>query len=127
MAHIRPLPSRGDRLHRALQDRRAAAHAELEHLVHELSAATPREGDDEADRANQDMQCDFDSVRLQQVRHALQDINAALTRQAAGDYGQCVACGGDIPVQRLRSVPTARYCRTCQEEREDIATWRLAA
>jgi RNA polymerase-binding protein DksA len=127
LAHLRPPPSRADALRTMLEARRAAVQAELEHLSHQLRTAEPREGQDEGDRANQDMQHGFDSARLQQVTRALREIDAALTRQTAGDYGQCVACGGDIPVARLRSLPTARYCRTCQEGREQPAARHLAA
>ena len=126
LAHLRPLPSHAAALRTMLEARRAAGQAELEHLAQQLRAE-PREGQDEGDRANQDMLHDFDSARLQQVTQALREIDAALARQAEGVYGQCIACAGDIPLARLRSLPTVRYCVRCQEWREQDPARRRAA
>ena len=32
--------------------------------------------------------------------------------------GQCVRCGEEIPVERLRAVPAAELCITCKEWEE---------
>jgi len=119
-SQLQPLPSRAAALHTLLEARRAALQAEREHLAQRLRGedADPREGQDEGDRANQDMLHDFDSARLQRVTQALREIDAALARQTAGAYGQCVTCGDNIPLARLRSLPTVRYCVRCQEWRE---------
>ncbi|MFV2010507.1 MULTISPECIES: TraR/DksA family transcriptional regulator [unclassified Micromonospora] len=37
----------------------------------------------------------------------------ALNRIAAGRYGRCDRCGGDIPRERLEILPHARYCVPC--------------
>jgi DnaK suppressor protein len=42
-------------------------------------------------------------------------IDEALDRLAAGDYGTCLACDEPIAAKRLRAVPWARYCLTCQD------------
>lgn len=42
------------------------------------------------------------------------DIRAALERMDAGDYGTCIDCGEEIPVERLRAQPTALRCITDQ-------------
>jgi DnaK suppressor protein len=111
-------PNRVDTLRAMLEARRHAVQSELDQLSHDLRAANPREGEDEADRANQAMQRELDARRIQQIRQTLQHIGAALRLHAAGDYGQCVACGTDIPAERLQSLPMAQYCRSCQEEWE---------
>ena len=49
---------------------------------------------------------------------ALADIDEALARVADGTYGVCEECGEDIPVARLRAVPTARRCVDCQRQEE---------
>lgn len=46
------------------------------------------------------------------------EIRAALERLRAGTFGLCEACRGDIPVGRLRAVPAARLCLTCQGQQE---------
>ena len=43
----------------------------------------------------------------------LKQINAALDRVAAGEYGICVKCGEDISDERLKIVPHTPMCRNC--------------
>jgi RNA polymerase-binding transcription factor DksA len=45
----------------------------------------------------------------------LQDIEGALERLESGTYGRCTDCGAEIPVARLRAMPSAVRCRGCQE------------
>ena len=45
-------------------------------------------------------------------------IEAALERIADGEYGECEECGDDIPMARMRAIPTSRYCVECQEDIE---------
>lgn len=40
-------------------------------------------------------------------------IDAALGRIAAGTYGQCAVCGGEIASARLEAMPTATRCVAC--------------
>ncbi|WP_454042032.1 TraR/DksA family transcriptional regulator [Cellulosimicrobium sp. Marseille-Q8652] len=41
------------------------------------------------------------------------EVDAALARVAAGDYGTCASCGREIPAARLEARPTARTCVAC--------------
>ncbi|MBU6166965.1 MAG: TraR/DksA C4-type zinc finger protein [Alphaproteobacteria bacterium] len=45
--------------------------------------------------------------------HEAEQIIAALARIAAGDYGTCSHCGGDIAPARLAALPTATRCIAC--------------
>ncbi len=49
---------------------------------------------------------------------ALHDIDAALRRLYAGEYGACESCGVPIAPQRLEVVPHARLCIKCKEREE---------
>ena len=51
-------------------------------------------------------------------RQELTAIDEAMGRLEQGTYGICEACGRDIPEDRLKVMPTARYCREDQEEQE---------
>ncbi len=51
-------------------------------------------------------------------KHELDEIHAAYSRLEAGIFGVCEGCRGELPVERLRSMPTARYCLACQRRRE---------
>jgi DnaK suppressor protein len=46
-------------------------------------------------------------------RLALAEIEAALARLAAGEFGWCEQCGAAITAARLAELPQARYCRAC--------------
>jgi RNA polymerase-binding transcription factor DksA len=43
----------------------------------------------------------------------LREVEAALSRIDAGQYGYCERCGRALGHQRLRAVPAARYCIEC--------------
>ncbi len=60
----------------------------------------------------------LDLALVKQQERLLEQIDAAIVRHKAGTYGRCVACGGEIPLRRLRALPFARACAQCQEERE---------
>ena len=50
---------------------------------------------------------------LEQARNRLADVEAALARRAAGDYGVCENCGRPIAPERLAARPAARTCIDC--------------
>ena len=56
--------------------------------------------------------------RLVSRLHALRD---ALRRLREGTYGRCGECRDPIPVKRLRAMPEATLCVSCQEQRESRA------
>jgi DnaK suppressor protein len=56
------------------------------------------------------------SLHLNSLDYAqLRLVEQALDRLDAGDYGICLCCDEPIPAKRLRALPWARYCVTCQE------------
>ena len=55
---------------------------------------------------------------LQTLDRTLRQIDAALARLHAGRYGFCSACSDPIPLARLRALPFATQCVTCQERDE---------
>jgi len=48
-----------------------------------------------------------------QAEANLAEVDAALTRVAAGTYGVCESCGRPIGPDRLDALPTTRTCVTC--------------
>lgn len=44
----------------------------------------------------------------------LDQINRALERLSAGQYGVCTGCANEIPSERLAALPYAELCVTCQ-------------
>ena len=55
---------------------------------------------------------------LTQVEGELADVERALARLEAGQYGRCEVCGAEIPDERLEEIPAARYCLKHQVEAE---------
>jgi DnaK suppressor protein len=47
------------------------------------------------------------------ARRKLADIEEALTRLAAGEFGSCEECGSAIPAGLLAVIPESRYCPRC--------------
>lgn len=53
------------------------------------------------------------STLLAAARNHLADVDAALARIAAGNYGHCERCGQEVAHERLLARPTARTCIGC--------------
>ena len=49
---------------------------------------------------------------------AVEDIKHALVRLEDGSYGRCEQCSLPIPLERLESIPHARFCVSCQARRD---------
>ena len=47
------------------------------------------------------------------ARRELADVEDALSRLAAGNFGACEQCGAQIPAGLLASAPETRYCTHC--------------
>jgi DnaK suppressor protein len=45
-----------------------------------------------------------------ELREALEEVDGALERMAAGTYGNCEVCGKPIGAARLEAMPAARLC-----------------
>lgn len=58
---------------------------------------------------------------LQRVESELDDVNAALRRLDAGNFGTCEHCNAPIGLPRLRALPQARLCMRCQRAADDGA------
>ncbi len=50
----------------------------------------------------------------------LNQINQALARIDAGDYGFCASCGNQIGEARLEALPYATLCIDCAEGEEEM-------
>ena len=50
---------------------------------------------------------------LESARAQLVAVDDALARVAAGTYGVCETCGGEIAPERLEAIPGTRTCITC--------------
>jgi len=46
----------------------------------------------------------------------LQNVNLALKKIGEGKYGSCEKCGKEIPIERLKVSPEARFCLDCKKQ-----------
>lgn len=46
----------------------------------------------------------------------IRQIEKALNKMGEGVYDRCESCGSKIPIARLRVLPSATLCVTCQED-----------
>jgi len=61
-----------------------------------------------------DLGLEIIDMHLAEVR----EIEAALARISAGQYGECMDCRSEIETDRLQAYPTARRCWDCQSKYE---------
>ena len=72
-----------------------------------------------ADVADQTMQREVDYTIKGIVSDEVQQVRAAMRRQAEGSYGICENCGEQIDPERLEVRPHATTCIACQRKLEE--------
>lgn len=105
-----------------LQDRRREARNDVHTRIRD--ARTPGVSDvlDTGEDSESDIQRDLELALLQMKAETLTRIEAALVRLHAGEYGYCFECEDEISDKRLRALPFAVRCKTCEETRERTNT-----
>jgi DnaK suppressor protein len=109
-------------LQNLLRDRRREVHEALRGRVRRTPFAEGADsGLDETEHAEAHVQEDIEVALIQMKRDTIRQVEASLVRLEAGHYGHCSECRAEIPQSRLRAVPFALRCRTCEESREQLA------
>ena len=67
-----------------------------------------------------DLLVDLQFASLDRHVQEIRDIDAALIRIAAGNYGVCIDCEVSIEADRLKAYPTAKRCQPCQTRYENL-------
>jgi DnaK suppressor protein len=121
--------TRGAELRQILNDRRRQVQEAVDSRIRDVRNDRASDVSDEIEQSDADIHGDIGFAVLQMQTETLARIDAALVRLDAGEYGICASCGGEISETRLRALPFAVRCRTCEERREqgDAQTRRLAA
>lgn len=94
--------------------------ADIMDLVHhkQETELTDQEVGDEADAATQSAERELLFELSDNERQMLDAVEAALRKIKQGRYGICESCHKKIPRERLKFIPHARYCVTCQSRFE---------
>ncbi len=105
-----------------LEGRRLEIVGEVQHKMRDVraeGAAVPGQGvRDEAESSEAEIQDDIEFALLQMKAETLSKIGEALSRLEESSYGYCYECGDEIAEQRLRALPFAVRCKSCEEARE---------
>jgi len=112
MTHVRPAGTGGPRWRARLETRWQAWVREVTELslaYHVAAAASP---DGTGGGAGQP-ETHALLHRAVAARRKLADVEEALDRLAAGNFGSCEQCRSPIPDRLLAAVPEARYCPGC--------------
>ena len=51
-----------------------------------------------------------------EIQTVLKKVKKSLKSIETGNYGQCTSCKGDIEIGRLKIMPSAQLCVTCESK-----------
>jgi DnaK suppressor protein len=111
-------PNANNKWHASLE---AALQHKRDELCRRLSCrlgdvSTDREPDDEGALASNSFATELAVVTIERERRELREVESALERIKAGEYGVCELCASPIRKPRLHALPWARLCLTCAEK-----------
>jgi len=110
-----------DKLRQELLDERATLLDQVEDLDAEADVNNWREGgfdDDPADAGSASFERETAQSLSNHARRLLAQIDEALRRMDAGNYGTCERCGNAIEAARLEALPYATLCMDCKRRDE---------
>ncbi len=70
---------------------------------------------EEFDRLQQQLNREVAIRNLDRESKLLKDVQAAINRMDDDSFGICLRCDEEIPEKRLKALPWAAYCVSCQE------------
>jgi DnaK suppressor protein len=101
-----------------LSERRREVQDEIQRRIRDGRTDWSKEVRDELEHSDADIQGDIELSLLQMRAEMLTRIDEALVRLDAGKYGSCFECESEISARRLRALPFAVRCQSCEERRE---------
>ncbi len=107
--------------YRVLKEMLEERRQEIQQKLRSLRETMPAETGDVRDAEEQsvdDFVQEVDFTLMQMKSETLAKIDEAIIRLEAGKYGLCTECGTEIAEARLKAVPFAALCRSCQEAEE---------
>jgi RNA polymerase-binding protein DksA len=109
-------------LRKRLERERQLAASRLRHMGGSITleeAATPADSVwDEADHIQASEQREMGLMSRERLVERIERLTAALKRVEDGTYATCAECGKPIGQARLKAIPEAVTCVTCQEKIE---------
>ena len=105
-------------LRQILIERRRELQDDVQNRIRDGRVDQGRDVGDQVDTSDAHIQEDMEFALLQMRAETMTRITAALVRLEAGNYGTCLSCDGEISKRRLRALPFAVRCQSCEEKRE---------
>jgi DnaK suppressor protein len=96
----------------------AAARSQLDRRAPTLDTELADYDQHPADGGTETHDQELDETREMMLAAEADQVELALQRLAAGEYGKCVDCGKDIPAARLDAVPESIRCIDDQQRYE---------
>jgi DnaK suppressor protein len=106
---------------RVLRSMLEARRIEIQDKLRSLRESLPAEllvVKDAEEQSMHDFVQDVELALVEMKSETLARIDEALRQLEGGSYGACADCGVEIAEARLRAVPFATRCLTCQEQAE---------
>jgi DnaK suppressor protein len=111
-------PTRDGELRQMLTDRRREIVGDVRSRLRDGRTDRSNDVSDSIDASDAHAQGDLDLALLQMRSETVTRVDEALARLDAGKYGVCFECGGPIAERRLRALPFAVRCQSCEQQRE---------
>jgi DnaK suppressor protein len=102
-----------------LTERRREMQDEVQRRIRDGRSDGTKEVRDDLESSDAGIQRDIEFSLLQMRAETLIRIEEALVRLDAGKYGFCFECESEISERRLRALPFAVRCQSCEERREE--------
>jgi DnaK suppressor protein len=105
----------------SLQKRRNEITGQVNHLEKDLRediADNQNMPGDSADHGSGELNQHLSVTLMENDRIELERIERAILRIEGGNYGECENCEKQIPMPRLKAIPWATRCITCQSQAE---------
>ena len=111
------------KIHDALVERRDELQAEYDQTLTEITELqrerlTDSAGDDQADTGTKTFEREQEITLANNLLERITQVERAIDRLGAGNYGWCERCGNAIPVERLAAFPSATLCVSCKQLEE---------
>jgi DnaK suppressor protein len=91
-----------------------ALKAEADQLAAEMEPGDVQFDEESGEGGTSVIDRERDLAMSAQARVSVEEIDHALAKLAAGNYGPCENCGQPIPKARLKALPHARLCVACK-------------
>jgi DnaK suppressor protein len=121
---VNPLPrlkhnyQRIEKLKRVLTQGREALYERVKASRRDRNLDALSTPGDAMDLAKSLVDAEINASIVERAAQQLAQIDSALARLDDGRYGICLECGEEIPIERLRAIPSTIYCVGCKDARQ---------